>query len=226
MAPRRSDSTRLEALSDGVFAFAATLLVVSLEVPGTFDELLADLSGLAAFAVSFGALLMIWSVHAAYFRRYGLEDGWTQALNGCLLFVVLFYVFPLKFVAAGITSTVFGIDVERTHRMISTYDELSLLFQLYSLGFVLIFAFVSLMYRHATRRAAVLALDAAQLTEAHFLKRHYALFVLVGAASVALAHWRVGLVIGFPGWVYAALGPLCWAHGVWSERRMTNVTEP
>ena len=32
--------SRVEALSDGVIAFAITLLVVSLEVPRTFDQLL------------------------------------------------------------------------------------------------------------------------------------------------------------------------------------------
>lgn len=196
---RRSDSTRLEALSDGVFAFAATLLVVSLQVPGTFDELMADLSGLGAFAVSFGALLLIWAVHNAYFRRYGLEDGMTQVLNGCLLFVVLFYVFPLKFVAAGVTSMVFGIDVERTGRMITSYDELSQLFMLYSFGFFLIFAIVSLMYAYAARRAPELALDTAQLAEAHFLKRHYAIFALVAIVSIAFAYWRIGLAIGGAG---------------------------
>ena len=112
MAPRRSDSTRLEALSDGVFAFAATLLVVSLQVPETFDALLTDLSGFGAFAVSFGALLLIWAVHNAFFKRYGLEDAWIQVLNGWLLFVVLFYVFPLKFVSAGVSAFVFGVGAE------------------------------------------------------------------------------------------------------------------
>ncbi len=225
MAPRRSDSTRLEALSDGVFAFAATLLVVSLEVPKTFDALLADLSGFGAFAVSFGALLLIWAVHNAYFKRYGLEDAWTQILNGWLLFVVLFYVFPLKFVAAGVSAFVFRIGAARGEAMIGSFDELSLLFQLYGLGFVLIFATFSLMYRHATRRAAVLGLSAVELHEAHMLKRHYAIFVLVGVLSILVARLQVGLQIGFPGWMYGLLGPLCWAHGTWSERAYHRVTQ-
>ena len=45
------------------------------------------------------ALVLIWSVHNAFFRRYGLDDGLTVVLNTAQLFVVLFYVYPLKFMA-------------------------------------------------------------------------------------------------------------------------------
>src|SRR5215210_4038806 len=45
--------SRVEALSDGVIAFAITLLVVSLEVPRTFDELLVMMRGFLAFAAAF-----------------------------------------------------------------------------------------------------------------------------------------------------------------------------
>lgn len=223
MARRRSDPSRLEALSDGVFAFAATLLVVSLEVPQTFAELKADLAGFGAFAVSFGALLLIWAVHNGYFRRYGLQDYWTQFLNGCLLFVVLFYVFPLKFVAAGLTGMVFGFT-ESGASMLGSYDELAQLFMLYSLGFVMIFALVGLMYQHAARRTTELQLTAGELHEALTLKRHYWIFAAVGVVSIVVAWAGVGLRTGFPGWIYVALGPLCWAHGVWSERRRPDVT--
>ncbi len=223
MARRRSDPSRLEALSDGVFAFAATLLVVSLEVPQTFAELKADLAGFGAFALSFGALLLIWAVHNGYFRRYGLQDYWTQFLNGCLLFVVLFYVFPLKFVAAGLTGTVFGFTAAG-QSMLNSFDELAQLFMLYSLGFVMIFGLVALMYRHAARRASVLKLTDVELHEANTLKRHYWIFAAVGVASIGVAWAGIGLQTGFPGWIYVALGPLCWAHGAWSARLSPDVT--
>src|SRR5271167_2798365 len=101
---RGGEITRLEGFSDAVFAFAVTLLVVSLEVPKTFTELLAAMRGFAAFAVCFALLADVWYNHYRFFRRYGLQDPWTVFLNCVLLFFVLFYVYPLKF----LFSTVFN----------------------------------------------------------------------------------------------------------------------
>ena len=54
------DISRIEALSDGVIAFAVTLLVVSLEVPRTFTELLAMMRGFIPFAITFFMLFHVW----------------------------------------------------------------------------------------------------------------------------------------------------------------------
>src|SRR3954453_20226495 len=89
--------SRLEGFSDAVFAFALTLLVVSLQVPQTVRDMLTTLSGFLPFALSFTLFIFIWHQHYAFFRRYGLEDALTIILNSALLLVVLFFVFPLKF---------------------------------------------------------------------------------------------------------------------------------
>ena len=94
---RKHEITRLEAFSDAVFGFAATLLVVALEVPATFPELVSNLRGFFAFGLSFAMLVLIWAAHNGFFRRYGMDDAGTVVLNSILLFVVLFYVYPLKF---------------------------------------------------------------------------------------------------------------------------------
>jgi uncharacterized membrane protein len=56
---RGEDVSRIEGFSDAVFGFAVTLLVVSLEVPNTFDELLATMRGFFAFAICFWLLVAV-----------------------------------------------------------------------------------------------------------------------------------------------------------------------
>jgi hypothetical protein len=211
-------SARIEAFSDAVFAFAATLLVVALEVPATFEALERVLIGFVPFTLSFGALILIWSAHRAFFRRFPMADRTTVALNSCLLFVVLFYVYPLKFLARGIATMFFGREVGGGAE-IQGLDSLARLFAWYGAGFAAIFLFVALLYRHGAARAAALGLAEAAGAEARFLARHYAIFVAVGLVSIALALSGLGLRAALPGWIYGALGPLCGAHGWWSARR-------
>lgn len=218
LATEDREVTRLEGFSDAVFALSATLLVVSLEVPRTFAQLLNELQGFVAFTFSFAALILIWAVHNAFFRRYALQDGTTITLNACLLFVVLFYVYPLKFVSSGLAQTLFGVG-DRVGTGISSYADLGMLFVLYSLGFLLIFLFVALMYWHAWRRRDRLRLNSRQQAEARFYFRHYLVFVLVATISIACAWTGIGLRFVLPGWIYGLLGPLCWAHARWSVKR-------
>ena len=70
---RSHEISRIEALSDAIFAFAVTLLVVALEVPQTFSELWEKMHGFLAFAISFALLFQVWYSQHVFFRRYGLS---------------------------------------------------------------------------------------------------------------------------------------------------------
>src|SRR5450755_1935465 len=94
---RGRDVTRLESFSDAVFGFALTLLVVSLDVPKTFADLATTMRGFPAFALCFMFLALIWNGHYKFCRRFGLDDGAARFLTCVMLFLVLFYVYPLKF---------------------------------------------------------------------------------------------------------------------------------
>ncbi|MCP4899654.1 MAG: DUF1211 domain-containing protein [bacterium] len=206
--------TRLEAFSDAVFAFAATLLVVSLEVPKTFPQLVSDLKGFIAFGLAFSALVLIWSVHNGFFKRYSLEDTYTVVLNSCLLFVVLFYVYPLKFVSKGIALYVLGVGENRTEYGITGPEDLATLFAIYGAAFAAVFLCVALMYLHAYRLRHKLELTKDQRDEAILLFRHYLIFCVVGLLSVATAFSGFGLRYALPGWIYFLLGPGCYFHDV------------
>jgi hypothetical protein len=191
------------------------LLVVSLEVPHTYPELVANLRGFVAFGLTFAMLILIWAAHNGFFRRYGLQDGRTVVINSVLLFVVLFYVYPLKFLFTVFVNGFLGMAPAggESSPRIGGPGELSSLMMIYGLGFVAVFACFALLYAHAAARHGELGLDAAGQLEARTWMRHYLLFVGVGLLSVALAWQKVGLRFGLPGFLYALLGPLCWLNG-------------
>jgi uncharacterized membrane protein len=162
---RGEEVTRLEGFSDAVFAFALTLLVVSLEVPKTFSELLETMRGFAAFALSFVLLIQVWSWHYQYFRRYGLHDTLTTWLNAVLLFVVLFYVYPLKFLMTLIINDLLGLATvsrlpDGTLQEAITETQMPTLMIIYGLGLLAVNVLFIILYWHAYRQRAVL-----QLTE-------------------------------------------------------------
>ena len=117
---RGGEISRVEGFSDAVFAFAVTLLVVSLEVPRTFNELAGAMRGFSPFAVCFTLLIVIWREHYVFFRRYGLQDNTTIWLNAALLFVTLFYVYPLKFVFTLVLSGLTGAPRKPARRRSSS----------------------------------------------------------------------------------------------------------
>ena len=208
---RRHEITRLEAFSDAIFGFAATLLVVSLDVPTEFSEMRRALNGFVPFALTFGTLVTLWTVHNAFFRRYALDDRRTVVLNAVLLFVILFYVYPLKFLAAGLMTVVAG---RWLGPLISnmTPGELGTMFMIYNLGWSAVFGCVALLYRHAWQQREVLGLDAVAVAEARALQGHYQIFVAVGVVAAGVAASGIGASFGLSGLMYGLLGPLCYWH--------------
>src|SRR3954447_21068385 len=156
---RGQEITRLESFSDAVFGFALTLLVVSLDVPKTFTDLITTMRGFPAFALCFLFLALIWNGHYKYCRRYGLDDGTSRFLTCVMLFLVLFYVYPLKFLFNfSITSMLFGGSTSAQPPTM-TRSQFSTLLVIYGLGFAAVYLALNLLYLHAYRRRGVLELN-------------------------------------------------------------------
>lgn len=214
----RRDVSRIEGFSDAVFGFALTLLVASIEVPPDFEALKLTLRGFLPFALTFALITWIWYLHYSFFRTYGLEDRLTVILNSILLFVVLFFVYPLKVMANNLVPMFTGIG-ENSFDDLSHYDNRFLMVA-YSSGVIAVFSVFFLLHWNAYRQRAALALPPEIVFDTRTGMRAHALSVSLGVASVIMAatmpmDWRFAL----SGMIYALEGPFQGVNGYLSGRK-------
>jgi uncharacterized membrane protein len=107
-APERAfDYDRTVALSDGVFAIALTLLVLSLSVPRLMPghtsllshRLLGQHDQFVAYGISFAVIALLWVRHHLTFRTLRRIDGTVTGLNLAYLALVAFLPFPTRVLA-------------------------------------------------------------------------------------------------------------------------------
>jgi uncharacterized membrane protein len=181
---RGGEITRLEAFTDAVFAFAVTLLVVSLEVPHTFDDLILAMKGFVAFALCFVILIQVWYCHYKFSRRYGLQTAHTVLLTATLIFVVLFFVYPLKFVfilAVGALSGGRTLPIDQLKQMIHSTYQLKVLWWIYSAGVSAVYSIFALLYQYAYSKRKEL-----ELNEYEALCTRNSIFLFSGFAGVGV----------------------------------------
>lgn len=221
----RSDSpSRLENFSDAVFAFSITLLMISLEVPQTFTQILELTDELIAFAITIIPLFIIWQQHRQFFRRYGLDDRVVLKWNTILLFIVLIFIFPLKFLSLFLvrfyssvlfgTPTVFGT-------MISG-DQVPMLMIYYGLGALgLIFVF-SRFYKHALNKKDELELNTYELKHTEYYKRLFTHLCYVPIISIVfvivIMFFNVTIASVVSGVLYALTGVVFVINQRWLKK--------
>src|SRR6476620_9151263 len=182
---RGHEVKRIEAFSDAVFAFAVTLLIVSLEVPKSFEELMVTMRGFFAFGVSFVLLMLIWYEQNIFFRRYGMDDLITIVLNCTLIFLVLFYVYPLKFLFTLVfRSQIYG---EGHSPFIIQVTDTPKLMMLYGTGYILIYLLFSCMYIHALRKKTALQLSVREIFDTRTKLFKNIILISIGLLSVLVS---------------------------------------
>jgi uncharacterized membrane protein len=93
---------RLETFADGVFAIAATLLILDVRPQGSGGlggQLLHAWPQYAAYAISFLTIGIIWCNHHGMFEEVASVNRLFLLLNVAFLMLVAFIPFPTKLIA-------------------------------------------------------------------------------------------------------------------------------
>ncbi|PXX40179.1 TMEM175 family protein [Undibacterium pigrum] len=206
---------RLDGFSDAVFAFAVTLLVVSLEVPKSAHELFHLMHGFIAFGVAFTLLMVMWYQHGKFFKRFPITDLWMISLNMALLFVILLYVYPLKFLFVSLFDSMIW---KSTGDNFTSASEIQTLMTIYGAGIIAVNFVFFLMHKHAWRLRERFAMSLSQLNELRADMAGNLINMAVAGLSVLIV--LVSKDQGtWSGCIYFLLGPAHWASGAWHGRR-------
>ena len=217
---RGSTMSRIDVFSDVAFGFALVLLVVSLAMPVTSARLQNSIPSFVPFVISFVMLLGVWYSHYVFFRRYGLLDRVTVGLNSVLLFLVLFCVFPLKFLFSAISTYLFR---DSSPTWFATTVQINGMLVLYALGFAAVFFLVASLYWNAWRLRELLALSGVErlLTVSSIVDA-------LGMVAIALIACLASLVIpsawsAYIAAIYLLIAPWKLLNTLYFGRKATNL---
>jgi uncharacterized membrane protein len=162
---------RLEAFSDGIFAFAITLLVLGLYDPTTrgisdlLQGLLAEWPSLVALATSFLTILVMWMTHHNMFNYVTRLNRRFMFLNSLILLFITLTPFTTLIVAEHLR------DLNATTAT-----------AVYAANFLLIAVAWNILWHHASDHQRLLGKSVSRMQVTAIKRQYY-----VGPALYALA---------------------------------------
>ena len=229
---RGKEPGRLENFSDSCFALAVTLLLISTSPPSNFEQIQRFVWELIPFAICIVFIILIWYEHFLFFYRYGLRTPKVIVWNSIFLVIVLFYVYPLKFLARLFlipVSMMFGASELRAD-MISTIkgSDIAELMIIYGLGASAVFLVIMFMYRVALASAAELQLNEREIFDTKASIRTNLLMAVIPVISALFAvifsdnPTMAGIMAGFSYFLYT---PVMWWNGSRNQRLREKLLE-
>ncbi len=208
---RGMKGSRLETLTDAIFGFSITLLIISSEVPNTYIELQASMYSFIGFMFCTILIMTFWNSHKIYFTRYGLQDIKTYFLNTILVFVLLFYIYPLKYLFSQLGTAIYvnsklsygdtsqGIQLAIQNLKDSNLDadQWSDIMFRFSLGLFIIYLVFALLHLNAFNKKKELKLNRKEIYIVKTSIQEYFIFLVITAATIFIA-----LIFGNNGFIY------------------------
>lgn len=232
-------SSRLENMTDAIFGFAITLLVIASQVPTTYVELQISMYGFLGFIFCIMLLLGLWNNHNNFFLHFGLQDSTTKILNFLFLFVLLFYVYPLKYLFSFLGTAVYaniklglGDNSEALMHVIDDVNKSSLsaeqwvdIMVRFGLGLFFMYLFLLLMHINAYKKREALKLSFKETYITRTFIQAYGILVGVCVLSITIVLIFGGNSAALSGMVYGLIAILLPVHRKYRNRRMSAVTE-
>jgi uncharacterized membrane protein len=187
--------------------------------------------GFGAFAVCFVLLFTVWLTQYKYFRRYGLQDGPTTWLNAALIFVVLFYVYPLKFLFTFLVDKITGGHGEvrlqdgTVTSMLDSVEQMGKLMLIFSAGYLAVFLVFVLLYRHAYKKRAELDLNELEIFDTKSSIQESALNCGIAILSISIILIGGANYSGVAGMIYMLTGVAMGVHGTLSGSRRRRLEQ-
>lgn len=192
--------TRIEVFSDAAFAFAVTMLVISLSsIPNNYGELIVAIKGVPAFAASFAVIMVFWVSHRRWSRRFGLDDGVSTFLTLALVFIILVYVYPLKLMMNILFFAMSGGWFPSNFEITSA-TEIAGLLVLYGVGFCSVASVQLGLYFRVSAMTEDLCLNRLERVLVRQEQIMWSILAIAGFVSATLAavfHDSWGFLAGF-----------------------------
>jgi uncharacterized membrane protein len=201
---RGENMTRIETFVDAAFAFAFTMLVISIdEIPDSVPELLNLSQDIPAFLISATIIGSIWVAHSLWSRTFGLQDRVTLYLSLGLVMLVLNFVYPIKLMVQISIAFLSRGYLQQNLPTMELVDVVNLMIY-FGLGLMALSFILIALYQNSLRQREQLVLSEYEVA---FCKLACLTWAVVAATAVvsSVAAPVLGESISWSGLVYFSL---------------------
>jgi len=217
----KGNTSRMDNLTDAVFGIAITLLIFNLVNPNSFSDLLTFTKTLPAFLISISFLMIFWFEHHRFSKKYNISNTSFTVLNVLFIALIIFYVYPLRFLTLFLTTAFFNIDLGLS---IDSYQAPLLMIYYGSAAFALYFT-LFLFYYKAYKMRIALMLTESETVYTKAQKNKLMILCAVPLLSVLLTiiinPFSYGLATAVGGFTYGLYVPamFLWKRSLSKQRR-------
>lgn len=210
---RGEEMTRIETFVAAAFAFAVTMMVISLgNIPENMQAFINATKQIPAFVASCVIIIWIWHTHADWCRRYGLEDAITVLFSSSLIILTLIYIYPLRLMMQGLFYVI-SDGFFPSEFSFETHWQVRFMFAFYGVGFLLLCINFVGLYMHAMGKRQDLQLSDIETFDTATEIVNWSAAASVCAFSIILALYLPMSIIGFSGYAFFLLFPVLTGAG-------------